>query len=83
MHGYNNSMEYSDLLHALWMGTGRDSVASHIMLLAEWWPPVQTLESWDARLQYIHQDFQSWCREKKMRPSTIDDISDFAGILSA
>ena len=73
--GYHVSAEYCDLLHCLWLGTARDAVGSHVMLLAENMPGARQLELWDMRLSFIYEDFAAWCRQHKIRPSTIDGLS--------
>ncbi|CAE7395455.1 Cpr, partial [Symbiodinium sp. CCMP2592] len=72
--GYDASCEYPDLLHCLWLGTGRDAVGSLTMLLARFWPPVQHYDTFDERLRHIHFDLREWCRQHGLRPSTIDEL---------
>ena len=73
--GYHVSAEYCDLLHALWLGTARDAVGSHLMVLAKHMPGATQLELWDMRLQFVHEDFKAWAKDHGIRPSTIDEIS--------
>ena len=76
--GYDASCEYPDLLHCLWLGTGRDAVGALTMLLARFFPPVQHLDTFDERLRHIHFDIRDWCKQHGLRPSTIDELSLFA-----
>ena len=75
MFGWRPSCEYPDLLHCLWLGTGRDATASHVLELAKHWRPLQQYDTWDQRLRVIHQDFQCWCSKHGLRASVIDEIS--------
>ena len=33
------------------------------------------LPTWDERLAWVHGEFQHWCKQHGVRPSTVDDLS--------
>ena len=73
MRGWNPSTETADLLHALWLGVGRDAIGSLLMDFAEHMG--QHMETWNERLALVLADFQGWCVSRGARPSTIDELS--------
>ena len=75
LHGWMPSVEYPDLLHCLWLGTGRDASASLLLEYARFCPEAQCYPTWDERLRFLHHDFQIWCKTHRIRGSTIDDMS--------
>ena len=75
MFGWTPDCEYPDLLHCLWLGSGRDACGSHLLDLAAQWQPLQDFQTWDERLRVIHSDLMSWCCRHNIRQSVIDEIS--------
>lgn len=75
LRGWDASCEYADLLHALWLGTARDAVASHLLLYAQYAPDLEMYPTWDERLRQILADFKAWCNANKIRASVIDEMS--------
>ncbi|CAE7854681.1 TY1B-DR3, partial [Symbiodinium necroappetens] len=75
VRGFSPLSECADILHALWLGTARDCVASIILDLVAKWPALQHLPTWDERLETLTADVRHWCVQNGIRPSTIETIS--------
>ena len=82
LSGFDTSSIYPDLLHVMWLGVGRDFVGSALLDLATHWPVLQYLETFNERLSHIRQDFADFCIRNKLRPSTVEEISFLACIVS-
>ena len=63
-------MEWADLLHVLWAGVARDATGSVLMDAAEYM--FNDGPSWNDRLSTLYANCQAWCRQKKIRPSTLE-----------
>ena len=74
LSGWTCNMELPDLLHCIWLGTGRDLTGSLCMEMAE---KRQDLvgSTYDERLDCLRRDMQAWCASHGIRPSTIDELS--------
>ncbi|CAE7252784.1 spen, partial [Symbiodinium necroappetens] len=74
LSGWSCNMEVPDLLHCIWLGTGRDLVGSLCLEMAE---TRQDLvgATYDQRLASLRKDIQAWCAARGIRPSTIDELS--------
>ena len=74
LSGWSCNMEVPDLLHCIWLGTGRDLVGSRCLEMAE---TRQDLvgATYDQRLASLRKDIQAWCAARGIRPSTIDELS--------
>ncbi|CAJ1430989.1 unnamed protein product [Effrenium voratum] len=68
-------MECADLLHCLWLGTGRDAIGSFLLELAEHCPTCARLPTWDDRLHSLTLDAREWAREHSLPPSVVDEWS--------
>lgn len=71
--GWCPEMEWSDLLHVLWAGVGRDLTGTLLMDCAE------TLDhgpgtTWNQRLHHLHGFSQVWCSKHGIRPSTLEEF---------
>ncbi|CAE7358834.1 Cpr, partial [Symbiodinium pilosum] len=75
--GWSGACETADVMHALWLGTGRDCVGSLLLDMAEYWDRCKPLATYDERLLVILHDFHAWCRESGARPSAVDEMSIF------
>ena len=75
MLGWHPSCECADLLHALWLGTARDAVGSHLIEYARWLPELESYSTWDERLNIVHLDFIAWRREHGLRGSIVEEMS--------
>ena len=75
VRGWDPACEQADLLHAFFLGTGRDAIGSLLLELAEHWQDCAHLETWNQRLAFILSDFQKWASANGIRPSTVDEIS--------
>ena len=64
---WNYKLIWTDVLHAILWGCGRDFVSSAIKLLL--WSSFWT-GSWEDRVEKAFASFQSWCRCNKFRPTT-------------
>ena len=74
--GWDGSMELPDLLHVIWLGTGRDAVASLALDYCEHAPELQDLHTYDERLLALSGSIRSWCRDNGLDPSIIEDMSN-------
>ena len=72
--GFCPTMVWPDLLHTVWLGTGRDAVGSLLMELAEFDPRLQEHHTWDERLRAILEWFRVWCAANHVE-SSLDDLS--------
>ena len=75
LFGWQPSMEVPDLLHNLYLGTGRDCSGSLLCDLAMHAPWAMEYETWDEKLRAVTLDAREWCRANKLAPSSIDDFS--------
>ncbi|CAJ1351421.1 unnamed protein product [Effrenium voratum] len=75
LSGWRPSMECADLLHCLWLGTGRDAIGSFLLELAEHCPTCARLPTWDDRLHSLTLDAREWAREHSLPPSVVDEWS--------
>ena len=66
-------MEWCDILHAVWLGVGRDLCGSLLMHVAAHGDFTET--SYDGRLRALHAKCQAWCYRNSIRPSTIEEVS--------
>lgn len=71
--GWNPNMEWCDILHAVWLGVGRDLCGSLLMQVATHGDFAET--SYDGRLRALHAKCQAWCSRNSIRPSTIEEVS--------
>ena len=67
-------MEMADMLHALYLGTARDTTGSLCLDYIEFCPSFAGLETYDQRLAALLDDIRSWCQQNGIRPSTIEDL---------
>ncbi|CAE7214290.1 unnamed protein product, partial [Symbiodinium sp. CCMP2456] len=74
LSGWSCNMEGPDLLHCIWLGTGRDLVGSLCMEMAENRRDLVGA-TYDERLSGLHKDMQAWCAARGIRASTIDGLS--------
>ena len=70
--GWSPHMEWSDLLHVLWAGVGRDFSGTLLMEVAE------NLDhgpsTWNQRLHHLHGLAQAWCSKNGITPSTLEEF---------
>lgn len=70
-------MEWADILHVLWIGVARDVSGSVLMEVCE--RSADLGASWDVRLLALHARACGWCKENKIRPSTLEPFSLWIG----
>ena len=74
--GWHSSMEYVDILHTVWLGTGRDAVGSLLLEAVELHECFsQVGENWNERLEKIVVVARSWCRQHHLDPSSLEELS--------
>ena len=69
-------MEMADVLHVIWIGTGRDTTGSLCLEFMEKEPTFFAWPTFDERLAALTQDIRHWCGLHGIRPSTIEDLSN-------
>ena len=74
LSGWHPDMEIPDVLHTIYLGTGRDLTGSLCMQAAEHCFAGAT---WDERLNALRKSMQNWCVENGLRPSTIPELRPF------
>lgn len=72
--GWSPHSEFADILHVVWCGVARDATGSLLMDLAEHAVP-NVGTSWDEKLAYLHSQCVKWCRDHRIRPSTVEEFS--------
>ena len=72
--GWSPHSEFADILHVVWCGIARDATGSLLMDLAEFGVP-NIGTSWDEKLAYLHGECVKWCRDNRIRPSTVEQFS--------
>ncbi|CAE7228652.1 Cpr [Symbiodinium sp. CCMP2456] len=73
LSGWSCNMEVPDVLHCVYLGSGRDLVGSIAMEMAERRQDL-TGSTYDERLDCLRRDIQAWCGKHNIRPSTIDEL---------
>ena len=71
LSGWHCDMEMPDVLHTIYLGTGRDLVGSLILQTAE---ACFEGSTWDERLLQLRAAMQGWCVDNGLRPSTIPEL---------
>ena len=74
LSGWTPEVESPDLLHVVWLGTGRDLVGSLCMEAAELSRDLDGA-TYDERFVGLRRNMQKWCVARNIRPSTIDEIT--------
>lgn len=72
--GWSPHSEFADILHVVWCGVARDATGSLLMDLAEHAVP-NVGTSWDEKLAYLHSQCVKWCRDHRIRSSTVEEFS--------
>ena len=76
--GWHSSMEYDDILHTVWLGTGRDAVGSLLLEAVEHHESfLEVGDHWNERLEKIVMA-RSWCRQRHLGPSSLEELSGLA-----
>ena len=72
--GYHVDMEQADLLHALYLGAGKDCVGSVMLDVVQYDQRFAEIPSLEEGLQALCSLFHSWAEENGMDKSIIDEI---------
>ncbi|CAE7273658.1 unnamed protein product, partial [Symbiodinium sp. CCMP2456] len=72
---WHMDMEAADVLHTVWLGCARDSIASVLMDIVSFDPRFSGEATYDNSLASLLTMFHDWCREKKIDGSAIDELS--------
>ena len=74
LSGWTPEVEAPDLLHVVWLGTGRDLVGSLCMEAVEHSRDFDGV-TYDERFIGLRRSMQNWCIQRDIRPSTIEEIT--------